>query len=45
MKISSDAEMAGMLDTDRASLEEIRKARRMEIRVDGPLYRITAKEQ
>jgi len=44
VKISSDVEMAGMLGTDSAALEEIRKARRMEIRVDGPLYRVTARE-
>ena len=44
VKISSDVEMAGMLGTDSTAMGEIRKARRLEIRVDGPLYRITAKE-
>jgi len=44
VKISSDVEMAGMLGTDSTAMGEIRKARRLEIRVDGPQYRITAKE-
>ena len=44
VKISSDVEMSGMLGTDSTAMEEIRKSRRLEVRVDGPLYRITAKE-
>ena len=44
VKISSDVEMSGMLGTDSTAMEEIRKSRRLEVRVDGPLYRITARE-
>jgi poly-beta-1,6-N-acetyl-D-glucosamine biosynthesis protein PgaD len=44
VRISSDVEMAGMLDTDIEAMEEIRRSPRMEIRVDSPKYRITAKE-
>lgn len=44
VRISSDVEMAGMLGTDSTAMEEIRRSRRMEVRVDGPLYRITARE-
>ena len=44
VKISSDMEMAGMLETDINAMEDIRKAHRLEVRVDGPKYRITAKQ-
>ena len=44
VRISSDVEMSGMLDTDLNAMEDIRRSRRLEIRVDGPKYRITAKE-
>jgi biofilm PGA synthesis protein PgaD len=44
VRISSDVEMAALLETDISAMEEIRKARRMEIRIEGPKYRITAKD-
>jgi len=44
VRISSDVEMAGFLCTDIEAMEEIRKSHRLEIRVEGPLYRITAKD-
>jgi len=44
VRISSDVEMAGLLCTDIDAMEEIRKAHRLEIRVEGPKYRITAKD-
>jgi poly-beta-1,6-N-acetyl-D-glucosamine biosynthesis protein PgaD len=44
VRISSDVEMSGMLGTDSTAMEEIRRSRRMEVRVDCPLYRITARE-
>ena len=42
--VQGDMEMAGMLETDINAMEDIRKAHRLEVRVDGPKYRITAKE-
>ena len=44
VRISSDVEMSAMLETDITAMEEIRNARRLEIRVDGSKYRITAKD-
>jgi len=44
VKISSDVEMAGMLATDSTAMEAIRRSHRLEIRVDGPLYRISTRE-
>ena len=44
VRISSDVEMSAMLETDITAMEEIRNARRLEIRVDGKKYRITAKD-
>ena len=44
VRISSDVEMSALLETDITAMEEIRNARRMEIRVEGSKYRITAKD-
>jgi poly-beta-1,6-N-acetyl-D-glucosamine biosynthesis protein PgaD len=44
VRISSDVEMSAMLETDITAMEEIRNARRLEIRVEGSKYRITAKD-
>lgn len=44
VRISSDVEMSAMLETDITAMEEIRSARRLEIRVEGKKYRITAKD-
>jgi hypothetical protein len=44
VRISSDVEMAGLLCTDIEAMAEIRKSHRLEIRVEGPKYRITAKD-
>ncbi|HEX7504454.1 MAG TPA: poly-beta-1,6-N-acetyl-D-glucosamine biosynthesis protein PgaD [Syntrophales bacterium] len=44
VRISSDVEMSALLETDISAMEEIRNARRLEIRVEGKKYRITAKD-
>ena len=44
VRISSDVEMSAMLETDITAMEEIRNARRLEIRVEGKKFRITAKD-
>ena len=44
VRISSDADMSALLETDVSAMEEIRKSRRLEICVEGPKYRITAKD-
>jgi poly-beta-1,6-N-acetyl-D-glucosamine biosynthesis protein PgaD len=44
VRISSDVEMSALLETDISAMEEIRTSRRMEIRVEGPKYRITARD-
>ncbi len=44
VRISSDVEMSALLETDITAMEEIRSARRLEIRVEGSKYRITAKD-
>jgi hypothetical protein len=36
--------MSALLETDISAMEEIRNSRRLEIRVEGPKYRITAKD-
>ncbi len=42
--ISPENDIAALLATDLQSMEGIRGARRMEILVDGPLYRVTSRE-
>ena len=44
VRISSDVEMSALLETDITAMEEIRSARRLEIRIEGSKYRITAKD-
>jgi len=44
VRISSDVDVSALLETDVSAMEEIRKSRRLEICVEGPKYRITAKD-